>query len=81
MESTPFATLNEHYYKDYREELLNSYRDARFPPTAEYDCPREELVARDPYSQSLHYMASARAYFQGFHYFLPCGIVNYLLSF
>ena len=67
VESTPFATLNEHYYKDYREELLDSYRDARFPPTAEYTRPREELIAQDPYAQALHCMASAQVYFQGLH--------------
>ena len=65
MESVSFATLNDHYYKDYREKFLNSYRDARFPPTLQYSKPREELIAQDPYSQALHHMASARGYFQG----------------
>ena len=69
MEIAAFSTLNDHYYKDYREKFLNSYRDARFPPTTSYLTSREELIAQDTYNLALHHMASARAYFQGSYRF------------
>ena len=77
MENAAFSTLNDHYYKDYREKFLNSYRNARFSPTTRCNRSREELIAQDPHSQALYHMASARAYFQGFHLFLPSGLANY----
>lgn len=69
MEKTAPFTLNEHYYKDYRETFLNSYRNAQGP----YECEPgyEGPVISEPYNQALHYMASARAYFQGSHRFRP----------
>ena len=66
----PF-TLNEHYYMDYREKFLRSYREARAPQLrgGNVHLRPEELVARDKYDQSLQYMAGARGYFQGSHRF------------
>jgi hypothetical protein len=64
----PF-TANEHYYKDYKEKILKSYREARAPELRggnSYLTP-EELISRDRFEPALHHMASARAYFQGSH--------------
>jgi len=95
MENAAPFTLNEHYFKDYREKFLKSYREARHAPELHEDhdsrisepadsynvkfgyrfdedvaprevsySPKPEVIALDPYDQALHYMASARGYFQ-----------------
>ena len=38
MENAAPFTLNEHYYKDYRDKFINHYRDERFPPPEETPC-------------------------------------------
>jgi len=67
----PF-TANEDYLSDYRNKFLKSYREARAPQLRGGNnyLKAEELIARDPHDQALRYMASARAYFQGLHWFL-----------
>jgi len=72
MENGAPFTSNDHYFRDYREKFLKSYREARqtlelmeeIVDVYELD---PELIAQDPYDQALHHMASARAYFQGSH--------------
>ena len=69
MENKAPFTLNEQHFKNHKNTFLKSYRQARAPQLRggnDYLKP-EELIARDPYDQALHYMASARAYFQGLH--------------
>ena len=67
MENKAPFTLNEQYFTACKEKFLKSYRKARDSQ------PREICVAnhnpQDPYDPALHYMASARAYFQGLHLF------------
>lgn len=71
MENKAPFTANEDYLSDYRDKFLKSYREARAPHLrmGNNHLRAEELIARDPYDQTLLYMASARAYFQGMHRF------------
>ena len=76
MENAAPFTLNEHYYRDYREKFLEYYRDARHPPQPTRPTPvisagYQPHHAKDPHDPALHHMASARAYFQGLHHFWP----------
>ena len=67
MEATATFTLNEHYFSDYRQKFLESYRSARAGENAkgEEDLRPEELIARDRFEPALQIMASVRGYFQG----------------
>ena len=67
MEATATFTLNEHYFFDYRQKFLESYRSARAEENGggEDDLRPEELVARDSFEPALQIMASVRGYFQG----------------
>ena len=67
MEATATFTLNEHYFSDYRQKFLQSYRNARAEENkgGEEDLRPEELIARDPFEPALQIMASVRGYFQG----------------
>ena len=77
MENKAPFTANEHYLGDYREKFLDSYREAeRNDYLLGSPCEMEEVAyetnevlctPRDPYEPALHHMASARAYFQGWH--------------
>ena len=60
-------TLDGHYFTDYRQKFLQSYRDARAGQNAggEEDLRPEELIARDRFEPALQIMASVRGYFQG----------------
>lgn len=66
MEAAATFTLNEHYFSDYRQKFLESYRDARADENrrGDEDVRREELIARDRYEPALQIMASVRGYFQ-----------------
>jgi hypothetical protein len=70
MENKAPFTANEHYYKDYKEKIIKSYREARAPEFRGGICNMriEQLISQDPYEPALHHMASARAYFQGPHW-------------
>ena len=67
METTATFTLNEHYFSDYRQKFLDSYRNARADENrrGEEDLRPEELIARDRFEPALQIMASVRGYFQG----------------
>ena len=67
MEATATFTLNEHYFSDYRQKFLESYRNARAEENrkGEEDLRPEELIARDRFEPALQIMASVRGYFQG----------------
>ena len=67
MEAAATFTLNEHYFSDYRQKFLDSYRSARADENkrGEEDLRPEELIARDRFEPALQIMASVRAYFQG----------------
>ena len=67
MEAAATFTLNEHYFSDYRQKFLESYRDARTEENrrGDEDVRREELIARDRLEPALQIMASVRGYFQG----------------
>lgn len=67
MEAAATFTLNEHYFSDYRQKFLESYRNARAEENrrGEEDLRPEELVARDRFEPALQIMASTRGYFQG----------------
>jgi hypothetical protein len=67
MEAGATFTLNEHYFSDYRQKFLHSYRSARAEGNAGGDenLRPEELIARDPFEPALQIMASVRGYFQG----------------
>jgi hypothetical protein len=67
MEATATFTLNEHYFSNYRQEFLKSYRSARAEENrkGEEDLRPEELTARDRFEPALQIMASVRGYFQG----------------
>ncbi|KAF9783798.1 P-loop containing nucleoside triphosphate hydrolase protein [Thelephora terrestris] len=66
MEATSTFTLNEHYFSDYRQKFLESYRGARAEENrkGDEDLRLEELIARDRYEPALQIMASVRGYFQ-----------------
>ena len=76
MEAEATFTLNEHYYADYRQKFLESYRHARAEENrrGQEDIRPEELIARDRYEPALQIMSSVRGYFQGRVQspFLPC---------
>jgi hypothetical protein len=67
MEAAATFTLNEHYFADYRQKFLQSYRNARAEENADddEDLRPEELIARDRFEPALQIMASVRGYFQG----------------
>jgi hypothetical protein len=67
MEAGATFTLNEHYFSDYREKFLESYRTARAEGNrgGDEDLRLEELIARDRFEPALQIMASVRGYFQG----------------
>ena len=68
METSATFTLNEHYFSDYRQKFLESYRSARVTENGggkDQDLRPEELIARDRFEPALHIMASVRGYFQG----------------
>ena len=67
MEAAATFTLNEHYFSDYRQKFLDSYRNARTEENkrGEEDLRPEELIARDRFEPALQIMASVRGYFQG----------------
>jgi len=67
MEASATFTLNEHYFSDYRQKFLESYRNARAEENREgdEDLLPEELIARDRFEPALQIMASVRGYFQG----------------
>ena len=67
MEAAATFTLNEHYFSDYRQKFLESYRSARAEENGkgEEDLRPEELIARDRFEPALQIMASVRGYFQG----------------
>lgn len=67
MEASATFTLNEHYFSDYREKFLDSYREARAEENrrGEEDLRPQELIARDRLEPALQIMASVRGYFQG----------------
>lgn len=67
MEAAATFTLNEHYFSDYRQKFLESYRTARVEENrnGDEDLRPEELVARDRFEPALQIMASVRGYFQG----------------
>ena len=75
MEASETFTLNEHYFYDYRQKFLDSYRKARAEENkgGQEDLRPEELIARDRYEPALQIMASVRGYFQGrpIHRFYP----------
>ena len=75
MEASATFTLNEHYFSDYRQKFLESYRNARAEENrrGEEDLRPEELIARDRFEPALQIMASVRGYFQGVfcHSFSP----------
>lgn len=66
MEAAATFTLNEHYFSDYRQKFLKSYRSARAKENKgeEEDLRPAELIARDPFEPALQIMASVRGYFQ-----------------
>ena len=67
MEAVATFTLNEHYFSDYRQKFLESYRSARAEENrqGDEDLRLEELIARDRFEPALQIMASVRGYFQG----------------
>jgi len=67
MEAAATFTLNEHYFSDYRQKFLDSYRAARAEENSKggEDLRPEELIARDRFEPALQIMASVRGYFQG----------------
>ena len=67
MEASATFTLNEHYFSDYRQKFLDSYRNARAEENSggDEDLRPEELIARDRFEPALQIMASVRGYFQG----------------
>ena len=67
MEASATFTLNEHYFSDYRQRFLESYRNARAEENrgGDEDVRPEELIARDRFEPALQIMASVRGYFQG----------------
>ena len=67
MEASATFTLNEHYFSDYRQKFLESYRNTRAEENSggEEDLRPEELIARDRFEPALQIMASVRGYFQG----------------
>jgi len=67
MEASATFTLNEHYFSDYRQKFLESYRSARAEENrrGDEDVRPEELIARDRFEPALQIMASVRGYFQG----------------
>ena len=68
MEGAATFTLNEHYFSDYRQKYLESYRGARVEENGgggDSDLRPEELIARDRFEPALQIMASVRGYFQG----------------
>jgi len=67
MEAAATFTLNEHYFSDYRQKFLDSYRKARAEENkrGDEDLRPEELIARDRFEPALQIMASVRGYFQG----------------
>ena len=67
MEAAATFTLNEHYFSDYRQKFLESYRGARAEENrgGNEDLRLEELIARDRFEPALQIMASVRGYFQG----------------
>ena len=67
MEAAATFTLNEHYFSDYRQRFLESYRTARADENrgGDEDLRLEELIARDRFEPALQIMASVRGYFQG----------------
>ena len=67
MEAVATFTLNEHYFSDYRQKFLESYRSARAEENrqGDEDLRSEELIARDRFEPALQIMASVRGYFQG----------------
>lgn len=77
MEATATFTLNEHYFSDYRQKFLESYRNARAGENSrgEEDLRPEELIARDRFEPALQIMASVRGYFQGgANHLFPLGL-------
>ena len=67
MEATATFTLKEHYFSDYRQRFLDSYRKARADENrrGEEGLRPEELIARDRSEPALQIMVSVRGYFQG----------------
>lgn len=67
MEAAATFTLNEHYFSDYRQKFLESYRRSRAEENMgdDEDLRPEELIARDRFEPALQIMASVRGYFQG----------------
>ena len=67
MEAAATFTLNQHYFSDYRQKFLESYRSARADENrgGQEDLRPEELIARDRFEPALQIMASVRGYFQG----------------
>lgn len=67
MEAAATFTLNDHYFSDYRQKFLESYRSARAEENGggEEDLRPEVLIARDRFEPALQIMASVRGYFQG----------------
>jgi hypothetical protein len=76
MENKGPSTVHDPQLASYREGYLQGYRQARIPEVYIAHPPHpplkpEEVAARDPYDQTLFYMANARAYFLGSHLQLP----------
>jgi len=73
MEAGTTFTLNEHYFLDYRQKFLDSYRNARAEENQRpgEDLRPAELIARDRFEPALQIMASVRGYFQGAITVLP----------
>jgi len=67
MEASATFTLNEHYFSDYRQKFLESYRNTRAEENkrGNEDLRPEELIARDRFEPALQIMAGVRGYFQG----------------
>lgn len=84
MEAATTFTLNEHYYSDYRQKFLESYRSARVEENkgGEEDLRPQELIARDSFEPALQIMAGVRGYFQGElnDCSFACQVANYPFS-
>ena len=65
MENKAPFTLHDPYLAEQRERYLKAYREARVPPPRLSRVGAEVPIYKDPYDQTLFYMASARAYFHG----------------
>ena len=48
MENAAPFTLNEHYYKDYRDKFINHYRNERFPPLPVTSCSCAMVCRQSP---------------------------------